>query len=202
MSKITEFRSLIKSDDFKDRLLTGERIRKIYSIALLSSYIIIVIWIMIFKCNNNEVLNIQENLQKTLWERFTHRIEPFVDLRYMIRAGNFGSLEMLAFLFNIICFIPLSWFLSSLMNKKLIMISLFSFSLGIEIFQLFSGFGGFDPTDIFLNTMGALIGCLLIDPILKNLSEKTINATFLVFTPLLTIWAIVVVILTIIKFPI
>ena len=202
MSKLSSIKGYKKSDDFKDRLLTGERIRKIYAATLAVSYAIILIWIIVFKCNNNEALHIQENLQKTLWERFTYRLEPFVDLRYMIRAGDFSGLEMLAFLFNIICFMPIAQFLSCLMNNKWNIFTLFMFSTCVEVFQLFSGFGGFDPTDIFLNTLGAIIGCSLVKTIHKRLPEKAINATLLIFTPILSIWAIVAVILTIIKFPI
>ena len=35
------------------------------------------------------------------------------------------------------------------------------FVLGIEIFQLFSGFGAFDVDDILLNCMGAIWGYLI-----------------------------------------
>ena len=191
-----------KSIRLKDKLLTGDRVRKIYAISVIVSYAIILLWIIVFKCNNNEALHIQENLEKTLWERFTYRLEPFVDLRYLIRSGEFDSLETLAFLFNIVCFSFMSMFVSFVANDKWNIISLVALSIGVEVFQLFSGFGGFDPTDVFLNAIGAFLGCWLVKPIRKRASDTTINAILLALTSILGIWAIIVFIRTIIYFPI
>ncbi len=125
-----------------------------------------------------------------------------MDLRYLIRSGEFDSLETFAFLFNIICFMPLGMFMSFLVRDIWNVLSLFLFSCGVEVFQLFSGFGGFDLTDMILNILGAYLGCLLIRTIRKKASDKVINATLLAITLLLCIWALVCVILTIINFPI
>lgn len=195
-------KDLIKSGELKHKLLEGERVRKIYVTTLIIAYALVLIWIVIFKCNNNEALHIEENLQKTLWERFTYRLEPFVDLRYLIRTGEFDSLETLAFLFNILCFAPLSALLAFLMRDRWNILTACLFSASIEVFQLFSGFGGFDPTDIFLNTLGGVIGCLLIKPLRKIFSETTINAIFLGFIPPMIIWAVIVVVRTVIYFPV
>lgn len=202
MLKLHQLKELIKSGELKNKLLTGERTRKFYVLFLIATYAIVLLWIIIFKCNNNEALHIQENLEKTLWERFTYRLEPFVDLRYLIRSGEFDSLETLAFLFNIMCFMPLSMLLSFLMKDKWNILLSFLFSAGIEVFQLFSGFGGFDPTDMLLNTLGAFLGCLLIKPLRKKCSEITTNAILLAFVPMMFIWSLIVVIRTIIFFPI
>ena len=202
MLKLHQLKELIKSGELKNKLLTGERTRKFYVLFLIATYAIVLLWIIIFKCNNNEALHIQENLEKTLWERFTYRLEPFVDLRYLIRSGEFDSLETLAFLFNIICFMPLSMLLSFLMKDKWNILFSFLFSAGIEVFQLFTGFGGFDPTDMFLNTLGAFFGCLLIKPLRKKCPEITTNAILLAFVPLMAVWTLIVVIRTIIFFPV
>lgn len=195
-------KDLIKSGELKHKLLEGERVRKIYVTTLIIAYALVLIWIVIFKCNNNEALHIEENLQKTLWERFTYRLEPFVDLRYLIRTGEFDSLETLAFLFNILCFAPLSALLAFLMRDRWNILTACLFSASIEVFQLFSGFGGFDPTDIFLNTLGGVIGCLLIKPLRKRCSEVTTNAVMLGFIPPMIIWAVIVVVRTVIHFPV
>ena len=202
MGRLKEMGEKIKSEDFKVRMLTGYGVRKKCALAFVLSYAIIVVWIIIFKCNNNEALHIQENLEKTILERLTYRLEPFVDLRYMIRVGEFDSLETLAFLFNIICFIPLGVVLSMLVRDFGNILILFSFSASAEVFQLFSGFGGFDPTDVFLNTLGAILGCLIAKPILRKMSNRSVNATLLIITPIAFVWAVIAVILTIIKFPI
>ena len=195
-------KDFINSRELKHRLLEGERVRKIYVTTLIIAYALVLIWIVVFKCNNNEALHIEENLQKTLWERFTYRLEPFVDLRYLIRTGEFDSLETLAFLFNILCFAPLGMLISFLVRDRWNIAIACLFSTAIEVFQLFSGFGGFDPTDIFLNTLGGVIGCLLIKPLRKRFSEVTTNAVLLGFIPPMLVLAIVVVIRTIIYFPV
>ena len=197
-----ELQELIKSGELKNKLLYSERSRRIYVSALLIAYAIVLIWIVVFKCNNNEALHIQENLQKTLWERFIYRLEPFVDLRYMIRAGEFVTLEFLAFLFNVVCFMPVSMLLSFFARDKWNILFAFLFSLSIEVFQLFSGFGGFDPTDMLLNTLGAFLGCVLIKPLRRRCSDSATNAILLAFIPIMIAWALVVVIRTIIHFPI
>ncbi len=202
MKKLSELKRLITDKEQWDKFLNSERARKTMAAILLASSAIIIIWIIIFKCNNNAALHIQDNLEKTLWERFTFRLEPFTDLRYMIRSGNFDSLEFLAFIFNVVCFAPLAVCLSFFMKDGWNVLSLFLFSASAEVFQLFSCFGGFDPTDIFLNTLGAFLGCLLMKHIRKHMSEKAMSATMLVLTPPVSIWAMVAVVLTIINFPI
>lgn len=202
MLKLSELKSFAKSGELKKSLLEGERVRRIYVTTLIITYAIVVLWIVVFKCNNNAALHIEENLQKTLWERFTYRLEPFVDLRYLIRSGEFDSLETLAFLFNILCFTPLSMLISFLVRDRWNIAIACLFSTAIEVFQLFSGFGGFDPTDIFLNTLGGVIGCLLIKPLRRRFSETTTNAVLLGFVPPMTVWAIIAVIRTVIYFPV
>lgn len=202
MNKTKKIKDMIKSGELKDKLILGERVTKIYAAMLLASFVIVVLWVVIFKCNNNEALHIQENLEKTLWERFTYRLEPFVDLRYLIRSGEWLNLETLAFLFNVICFMPLGMLLSFFVRDRWCVLYLFLFSVGIEVFQLFSGFGGFDPSDMILNTLGAYFGCLLIKPLRRNVPEKTVNAIMLGCCLPMCIWAIVCVILTIINYPV
>ena len=200
MKKLAEMTKMIKSGELKEKLLTGEDLQKKYAKWILAFYTIIVLWIIVFKCNVNDSLHIQENLEKTLWERFTYRLIPFTDLAYLIRSRTF-DLEGLAFLFNIISFMPLGMFLMLFMNKKKSVITLFLFSLGVEIFQLFTGFGGFDPTDLLLNTSGAFFGCLLFKPVYKQFTERALNASLLVTATLLGIWAAFAVVRTIVMFP-
>ena len=191
----------IKSGELKETLLTSKRVQKHSAALLLVSYAIIVLWIIVFKCNVNESLHIQENLEKTLWERFSYRLVPFVDVIYLIRSGTFG-LEGLAFFFNVICFMPLGLVLPLFFSKKQSVLLLFAFSLSVEVFQLFSGFGGFDPTDLLLNTTGVFLGSLLYTPIRKRLSDRILNTMLLVCIIPILAWAIFAVVRTIVKFPI
>lgn len=72
---------------------------------------------------------------------------------------------------NILAFSPLGFMLSLLKENygKLISIFLisFGFSLSIEILQLIFKVGIFDVDDIFLNTLGGLLGYLFSIPVKK-----------------------------------
>ena len=62
-------------------------------------------------------------------------------------------------------FVPFGFLLPMVFEKKKsffpMMLLSFAFVLGIEIFQLVSGFGAFDVDDIILNCLGAVMGYLL-----------------------------------------
>ena len=186
--------------ELKPRLLPEDRVEKKLLYVLLASYAVILLWIIVFKCNMNEELNIQENLSKTLWERFTYRIEPFIALRTGLFHGRTN--ELLAGIFNIVCFIPNGMALSFIMNtKRGLCISALAV-LSVEIFQLFSGFGGFDYADVILNTLGTYLGYVLSGYVIKKMSARTVNIIALSLIPPLTLFAIVVFIRTIILFPV
>ena len=186
--------------ELKPRLLPEDRVEKKLLYVLLASYAVILLWIIVFKCNMNEELNIQENLSKTLWERFTYRIEPFIALRTGLFHGRTN--ELLAGIFNIVCFIPIGMALSFIMNtKRGLCISALAV-LSVEIFQLFSGFGGFDYSDVILNTLGTYLGYVLSGAVIKKMSARTVNIIALSLIPPLTLFAIVVFIRTIILFPV
>lgn len=66
---------------------------------------------------------------------------------------------------NIVVFLPIGMFLPKLMDRcrNLITTTLFSFelSLCIEVIQLVTKTGSFDVDDLFLNTIGGCLGCLI-----------------------------------------
>ncbi|QNL52035.1 VanZ family protein [Olivibacter sp. SDN3] len=67
---------------------------------------------------------------------------------------------------NIVMFIPYALFLYIAFNVRsywVILFSAFSFSLFIESTQYFTGIGYADIDDLICNTLGALIGILVID---------------------------------------
>ena len=199
---ITSIKNKLKDKwrELKPRLLPDDRVEKKLLYILLASYAVILLWIIVFKCNQNEELNIQENLSKTLWERFTYRIEPFIALRTGLFHGRTN--ELLAGIFNIISFIPIGMALSFIMSmKRGLCISALAV-LGVEIFQLFSGFGGFDYSDVILNTLGTYLGYVLSGAVIKKMSARTVNIIALSLIPPLTLLAIVVFIRTIILFPV
>ena len=76
------------------------------------------------------------------------------------------------------------------------------FILGVELFQLFSGFGVFDFTDIFMNCLGVYVGYLIFDALYKRLSVRTINRAVAVCLYIAMPVAILVTVNSILNFPV
>ena len=189
-----------KWQKLKPCLLPEDRVVKTHLYIILASYVVILLWVIVFKCNQNEELNIEKNLALSLWERFTYRIVPFEALRTGLFYGRTN--ELLAGIFNIVCFIPIGALLSFMVKmRRGLCISALAV-LSVEIFQLFSGFGGFDYTDVILNTLGIYLGYIITGAIAKRISSKTVNIIALSLIPVTSLFAIVVFIRTIILFPI
>lgn len=83
----------------------GTEINRAAVAVLLLLYVIVLLWIIVFKCNVNSLLNIERNLAIPLWERFTYKIIPFMDIYYMF-VNKIFVWNVLAFFFNTICCIP------------------------------------------------------------------------------------------------
>jgi glycopeptide antibiotics resistance protein len=186
--------------EIKKRLIPTDRVEKTYLYAILVSYIIILIWGIVFKCNVNAELNIQKNLAMSVWERLSQNPIPFQAFYHGIVGRR--KYEILAGVFNIICFIPLGAILNFLIDRKRGLIYTALAVLGVEIFQLFSGLGGFDYSDIILNTLGAYLGYVICSAILKRMSIKVVNTIALSLVFPFAVFAIAVFIRTIIYFPI
>lgn len=160
-------------------------------------YIIILLWIVVFKFNEEWI---PENSAYLRSLPIKERIMSFYPFQIFIEEGLYFELD---YFMNIIIYIPLGVLLSFLINIKykkefIILISLFS-SIIFEIIQLLTGWGGFDTTDMLCNTLGGIIGLLLMIPISK-IKVKTINLfnfiLLLIFLPI----AIAVIINTILNY--
>lgn len=98
---------------------------------------------------------------------YSYNLEPFKEIRRFYKYRK--QLGMEAFLLNIfgnvVGFLPCGFFLPiiSRRSKKFHNTFLFSFclSLCIEITQLVFRVGSFDVDDIFLNTMGGVLGFIM-----------------------------------------
>lgn len=144
---------------------------------LLVSYAIILLWIIVLKCNVASALNeetVERNLSKPLLERLAFRIIPFQDI-YLVLFERFIPISFFSFVFNTICCIPAGMMLGFFLGKLWGLLWSGLFILGVEVFQLFSGWGIFDITDIFMNLLGVYLGYLVFDFLYKRLSERAIN---------------------------
>ena len=126
-------------------------------------YILFVIKVIIFKYPMEQLRMIANTWQKgvILEGLCTANFMPFRTIKmYINYAHKLNSVENLAG--NLIVFVPLG-FLLPLVSEDFrrfsdVLLYVFTFSLGIEVFQLFSAFGAFDVDDILLNCLGASVG--------------------------------------------
>ena len=176
------------------------QIKNGYIFTLLVCYTLILVWIIVFKCNINEELFIERNRSLSLWERFTFNIIPFRDVIVSIKGHRI--ITSLAFFLNTVLLIPGGMLLGFFVGKKSGLLVSLAFILGIEIFQLFSCWGGFDFTDVIMNVLGVYIGFLIYDLLYPVLSAKLINKLALItLFPAITV-TLFAITLTIIHFPV
>ena len=175
-------------------------IKKPLIIALFALFIIALIWVIVFKCNMNETLHIESNLKKTIWERIQHNLIPFKLVFEKIAEGS--VIELLALIFNVVCFIPFGALLCFLTKQKTAILSGFLFSFCVEIFQLFSGWGGIDFMDVVLNGFGAILGVILYNLFFCKFPPKIVNVIAIVGLALVIPMDTFAIINTILHFPI
>ncbi len=142
---------------------------------LFAVYLLFVIKVIIFKYPYTELREIVNSWSKEVVlegldsANFTlfRTIHMYIDYSYML-----NSVENLAG--NVVVFIPFGMFLPFIWkrfrNFADTFLAGFLFSLGIEVFQLFSAFGAFDVDDVLLNVVGVIGGYLIF--MLLSLGEK------------------------------
>lgn len=129
-------------------------------------YLLLVIRLLIFKYPIGELKAIVDSWEKGVIleglesANFTLFKTIKMYIRYAYKLNSFENLVG-----NVAVFIPFGFFLpkvSRWANHWFMVLSAgFFFSMGIELFQLFSAFGAFDVDDLLLNSLGALLGYFL-----------------------------------------
>lgn len=168
-------------------------------LALFITVCIVIAWAIIFKCNRIDQLNLIRNQSWSLWERFTFRIIPFHSAYVVFRGGN--VIGIIAFFANLLCFIPYGALFRFFTDTRTVILSTLIVIFGVEIFQTLSGFGGFDFTDIFMNCLGAYIGCRVYDLLRPRIPCRVINMIALAMLPIFTATAIYGIVNTVLNFP-
>ena len=142
-------------------------------------YMIALIWVILFKCNNIEVLHIELNKTKSIWERLAAKAIPF---QYTLNAifVRHSYLELLASIFNVVCFLPMGFALRYFFGRKTTILIGLGVSASFEIFQLLSYWGGFDVSDIVLNLLGVYLGVVLHNFLSPRLKSKFINSCVII----------------------
>ncbi len=184
----------------RDKLLYSERAQKLYVSLLLLFLLVILIWAIVFKFNINSLLSIERNRGLPLWERFLEGLVPFRSLIKSLSPLNWWQIGV--FLLNVFCFIPVGMLLPFIAGRKKSLLWMLLFICGLELFQLFSGFGILDTTDIITNFAGVYIGCKIFDLLYPRLSEKAINTMLLSLILPAFFFSVFVILRTIVYFPI
>lgn len=129
------------------------------TITLFEVYILLLIWIILFKTSFSvsEIIGLSG-------EKIVNLI-PF----YYPTKVNFHLREVIA---NILIFVPLGIYLKMLdTNSKKTILYGFIFSILLEVSQFIFKIGAFDITDIITNTLGTILGVfgyLLLEKVFKN----------------------------------
>ena len=161
----------------------------ILSIILFCIYILLLIWIVLFKCNI--YLSITNGYFEfktlTLKERFDYYLIPFID--YINNDSTQTFIKFKDGILNVFVFIPLGLYLSFFLKKnKFINVIIYSFliSLLFEIIQLFSLLGSFQTEDLILNLFSGLLGYIIYKIIYKEKNIKVLNILSLICIIILT----------------
>jgi len=128
--------------------------RKIFSRGLLALYLLILIWLVLFKLkfNISSVLNYQHRSLNLI---------PFAAPSITNGRINYGEIIL-----NCLFFIPLGLLLNVNIKNigilaKVVIIILFS--LNVEVIQYIFAIGATDITDLITNTVGGFLGLKLYD---------------------------------------
>lgn len=143
----------------------AEKTRRILRF-LFVAYLLLVIKLIVFKYPMAQLKEIADTWEKGVilegldTANFTLFKTIKMYIRYYERLNSFENLFG-----NLLIFVPYGFLLPFVHRDSkyfpVLLINVFCFVCGIEIFQLFSAFGAFDVDDILLNCMGAVLGYLL-----------------------------------------
>lgn len=126
-------------------------------------YLLLVIKVIIFKYPFAQLQAIANAWEKgvVLEGLDTANFTPFKTIHmYIDYSYKLNSFENIVG--NVIVFMPFGFLLPYVIKHGkyffVMLVNVFIFVLGIEVFQLFSAFGAFDVDDIILNCFGAILG--------------------------------------------
>ena len=133
---------------------------------LLTIYLVVLTWIILFKMELKPVLLADTNLRSI-------NLIPF--------AGSLivnGKVQIDEIILNILVFIPFGLYLSMLEEDWHFTCKaapIFSASLAYEVFQYIFAVGASDITDLIGNTLGGIIGIGLFSLLSRLLGDRTIK---------------------------
>lgn len=171
------------------------------SIGIFIVYLILMLWVIMFKCNMLHSITDTYLFFKnfTLSERFYFYIVPFKDY---IEGPFLSQIDTIIQddLLNVFLFVPFGMYLTLFLKKrsfiKVLLMSCLLSSI-LELFQLITIIGSFSTKDIITNTIGGIFGYFINRIIYKENNSinkiKVLNiistVVLIIFIPL-TIYAV------------
>ena len=175
-----------------------EKTLKALSISAMVIFIWLLIWVLLFKfCNENMLITNYINIsQLNLKERIMWDLIPF---NY---RGDPHSvvLQIVTTILNAFIFAPFGVLFNIIFIRKSILrdvLLCFGISLSFEVVQLFTTFGNMATEDLITNTLGYFVGLGLFFLIFNRLSVKTNVILFSAFNVFLTILFILSIVTTV-----
>ena len=181
-------------------LFNDEKVNTTLLYILFACFTVLLLWGIVFKCNFNDLLMIEEKRGASFEERFTTQLIPIQEIRAFINNGR--VVGILAYFLNFIALIPFGFLFRFIADEKHLLIYTFALILGIEIFQFFSYFGVFDFADILLNVLGAFVGSRICGAVKPKLNAKIINTVCRIAVIPLILASFFAIVRTIVHFPV
>lgn len=155
----------------------NEQLLKKLSIIVFIIYMLLLFWVIMFKCNLVQSFTDTYLYFKdfTIWERINFHLIPFKDY---IEGPFISQIDTIIEddILNTLLFIPFGMYLTYFIKRKrfikTILISFF-LSCFFEVFQLFSLIGSFSTKDIITNTIGGIFGYFVCRLIIKKNNSIT-----------------------------
>lgn len=167
-------------------------------IFLFGVYFVILLWFVLMKCNDVVRLCPEWQPHRTIVQHFLDGAVPFRNFEKLLQTGG---MELVIFFANFVLFMPMGFLFPYLMGKGKSVALVFAAALSIELCQLFTGWGGYDTTDVIMTFLGGAFGVWLHSALHAELSNRTVNKIALwmgvVFLPL----AVFAIAHTVVNFP-
>ncbi len=107
---------------------------------------------------------------------YRYNLVPFAEIkRYIIYHRSFKmSQVVINLLGNIVAFMPMGFFFSCFINRKVLTVTICGAlsSILVELIQLITMVGSFDVDDIILNTFGVFLGCIIYYIVKRRIDKK------------------------------
>lgn len=169
-----------KKTEGKHKFLGNELNKPLLGIAF-GIYLFLLIWVIGLKFNSQWLPDLGVEMRSIPLKNRG----AFIPFKTFIDNGLYFELE---YFLNVILYIPMGLILPFIIKKPwLSALLVFLSSLIFELAQLFTGFGGFDTTDIICNTLGGFLGLLVFYMFRKKVSDRAVNiidfVVIIIFSP-------------------